>query len=300
MILSDTDIRRYMEAGKIRIDPAPDFESQLGPCSLDLRLGNNFYGYFSTLASRFIIMLERFAGLFADKIIVFTGIEKADMKKYRICRASKVLVVHSGIDFSAFEKLKVDVVKKKAELCLRAEDLVVGMVGRLESIKGFEYFIDSAAIISRQMPDVRFLIVGGGSLRDALIARAGDLNIRDKVFFTGWREDVSEILCVLDILALASLNEAVGRVILEAGALGKPSVATAVGGVPEIIKNKTTGILVSPGDPDAMAQAVIALLKDRSRRDEMGRCAREWVRDNFNDRTMVEKLDEIYRGVMKK
>ena len=176
----------------------------------------------------------------------------------------------------------------------------MGMIGRLESIKGFEYFIDSAAIISRQIPQARFLIVGEGSLHDKLAQRAKDLNIGEKVFFVGWREDIPEILSILDVLALASLNEAVGRVILEAGAVGKPSVATEVGGVPEIIKNNETGILVPPRDPEAMAQAVIALLKDETKRGEMGRAAKEWVRNNFNDKSMVGKLDEIYKGVMKR
>ena len=259
--------------------------------------GHDFYGYFGTLGSRLIIMLERFAALFADRIIVFTDIEKADMMKYRICRASKVRVIPSGLDFSVFEKLKVDVVKKRSELRLGPADLVVGMIGRLESIKGFEYFIDSAVIVSRQIPKARFLIVGEGSLHDELAARVRDLNMGQKIFFAGWREDIPEILSVLDVLALASLNEAVGRVLLEAGAVGKPVVATAVGGVPEIIKDNETGILVPSGDPAAMAQAVITLLKDEAKRDEMGRCAKKWVRDNFNDRSMVEKLDEIYKGV---
>ncbi len=270
------------------------------PLVLHTPHGHDFYGYFGTLGSRLVIMLERFAALFADKIIVFTDIEKADMMKYRVCRASKVLVIHSGIDFSVFERLKVDAVKKRAELCLKPEDLVVGMIGRLESIKGFEYFIDSAAIISRQIPQTRFLVVGEGSLHDKLAARVRDLNMGDKVLFTGWREDIPDILSVLDVLALASLNEAVGRVLLEAGAVGKPVVATEVGGVPEIIRNNETGILVPPGDPAAMAQAVIALLKDEAKRLEMGRCAKEWVKNNFTDRSMVERLDEIYKGVTKR
>ena len=270
------------------------------PLVLHTPHGHDFYGYFGALTSRLVIMLERFAALFADSMIVLTNIEKADMMKYRICRASKVRVVHSGLDFSIFARLKVDAVKKRAELRLGPEDLVVGMVGRLESIKGFEYFIDSAAIVSRQIPQARFLIVGEGSLHDELAARARDLNIEEKVFFTGWREDVPEILSVLDVLALASLNEAVGRVLLEAGAVGKPVVATEVGGVGEIIRNNETGILVPPRDPAAMAQAVITLLKDKAKRDEMGRRAKEWVRNNFNDRSMVEKLDEIYKGATKR
>ena len=82
------------------------------PLVLHTPHGHDFYGYFGTLGSRLVIILERFAALFADRIIVFTDIEKADMMKYRICRASKVMVIHSGIDFSVFEKLKVDTVKE--------------------------------------------------------------------------------------------------------------------------------------------------------------------------------------------
>jgi glycosyltransferase involved in cell wall biosynthesis len=267
------------------------------PLVLHTPHGHDFYGYFNALGSRLVIMMERFASLFSDGVIVFTGIEKADMIKYRICEASKVRVIHSGIDFSVFERVKVDAVNKRTELGLRPEDLVVAMAGRLESIKGFEYFIDSAAIVSRQVPQARFLIVGDGSLRDELVGRAARLNIADKVLFSGWREDIPEILCVIDLLALASLNEAVGRVILEAGAAGIPAVATEVGGVPEIIKNNETGILVPPRDPASMARALIALLEDGAKRGEMGRAAKEWVRNNFSDRSMVAELDKIYREV---
>lgn len=137
-------------------------------------------------------------------------------------------------------------------------------------------------------------------MRYELAARAKKLNIGDKVIFTGWREDIPDILSILDILVLASLNEAVGRVILEAGAVGKPAVATKVGGVPEIIKDGVTGILVPSKDPEVMARAVVELLNDKARRDAMGRAAKEWVCSNFSDKKMVERLDEIYRKVTKR
>jgi len=269
------------------------------PLILHTPHGHDFYGYFGSLGSSLVIMLERLAAKFCDRIIVFTNIEKSDMLKYNICRASKIEVIHSGLDFSKFESLNIDMAKKRAELHLRPEDLVVGMVGRLEGIKGFEYFIDSAAIISREIPQARFLVVGEGSLHGELASRARKLNIGDKVFFAGWREDIPEILSILDILVLASLNEAVGRVILEAGAVGKPAVATEVGGIPEILKDNETGILVPPKDSSRIAQAVTGLLKDKARREAMGRSAKEWVRNNFNDRNMVEKLDGIYKEAAK-
>ena len=257
--------------------------------------GHDFYGYFGSLGSRFVIILERIAAFFADKIAVLTSIEKMDMLNYHICAAGKIEVIKSGINFPGFEKLGVDIVKKKSEFRIGPDDYVVGMVGRLESIKGFEYFIDSAKIVLNSIPNTKFLIVGGGSLRSSLEERSRRLGIEDSIIFTGWREDVPQIISMLDVLVLASLNEAVGRVLLEAGFAGIPAVATAVGGIPEIVKDGETGILVPPRDPERMAGAVIGLLKDKEKRFAMGRAAKEWIKSNFNEGKMVNDIDNIYK-----
>lgn len=257
--------------------------------------GHDFYGYFGSLGSRLIIILERIAALFADKIVILTAIEKMDMLKYHICVAGKIEVFHSGMDFSGFEKLDVDVVKKKSEFSIGPGDYVVGMVGRLEGIKGFEYFIDSAKIVLSSIQNTKFLIVGDGSLRSSLMERSRRLGIEDKVIFTGWREDMPQIISILDVLVLASLNEAVGRVLLEAGVAGKPTVATAVGGIPEIVKDGETGILVPPRDPEGIAGAVTGLLKDAEKRRAMGRAAKEWIKSNFNEEKMVSEIGNIYK-----
>jgi len=262
--------------------------------------GHDFYGYFGSIGSWFVIMLERIAALFANKIVVFTGIEKTDMLKYRVCGSRKIKVVQSGIDFSRFEKAKEDILKKKAEFNIPPGDLVVGMIGRLESIKGFEYFIDSAKIVLDDLPRTKFLIVGDGSLRSNLIERSRRLGIERNVIFTGWREDMPQIISMLDVLVLASLNEAVGRVLLEAGAAGKPTVATAVGGIPEIIRNYETGILVPPADTQGIAQAVIDLLKDERKRLKMGLAAKEWVKKNFEEKKMADDINNIYKELMDK
>jgi glycosyltransferase involved in cell wall biosynthesis len=262
--------------------------------------GHDFYGYFGSLGSRLVIILEKIAALFADKIAVLTAIEKMDMLKYHICAAGKVEVFHSGMDFSEFEKPDVDIVKSKSEFNIGPDDHVVGMVGRLESIKGFEYFIDSAKIVLSSIPNTRFLIVGDGSLRSSLEERSRRLGIEDKVIFTGWREDMPRIISMLDVLVLASLNEAVGRVLLEAGVAGKPAVATAVGGIPEIVKDGETGILVPPGDPEGIAAAVTGLLKDPRKRRAMGLAAREWIKSNFSEEKMVSEIDSMYKELAKR
>ncbi|MCX5679919.1 MAG: glycosyltransferase family 4 protein [Candidatus Omnitrophica bacterium] len=257
--------------------------------------GHDFYGYFGSLGSWFVIILEKIAALFADRIVVLTAIEKMDMLHYRICPAGKIEAIKSGIDFSGFEKSDEEIAKKRSEFGIGPDDHVVGMVGRLESIKGFEYFIDSAKIVLNSISDTRFLIVGEGALRSSLEERARRLGIEDKVIFTGWREDMPLVISILDVLVLASLNEAVGRVLLEAGAAGKPTVATAVGGIPEIIRDGETGILVPPRDPKGIAAAVTGLLKDENKRRTMGFAAKAWIKSNFNEDKMVNDIDNIYR-----
>ena len=262
--------------------------------------GHDFYGYFGSVGSGFIVILERIAAAFADKIAVLTEIEKKDMLRYRICHSRKIEVVKSGMDFSAFDNVNVDIVKKKAEFNIAPDDFVVGTIGRLESIKGIEYFIDSAKMVLDAIPRAIFLVVGEGSLRLSLEERARRLGIGERIVFTGWREDIPEIMPIFDVLVLSSLNEAVGRVILEAGAAGKPVVATAVGGVPEIVKDGDTGILVPPMDSEEIARSVVDLLRNQEKRNGMGRSAREWVRNNFDEKKMVEGMDSIYRELVKR
>lgn len=261
--------------------------------------GHDFYGYFGSVGSRFVVILERIAALFADKIAVLTETEKRDMLKYHVCDSGKIEVVKSGINFSAFEKKDVDIIKKKDEFNIEPGDIVVGAISRLESIKGLEYFIDSVKMVLDVVPKAKFLIVGEGSLRSSLEDRANRMGIGDRVIFTGWREDVPEIMMILDVVVLASLNEAVGRVLIEAGLTGKPVVATAVGGVPDIVRNGKTGILVSPMDSEGIGRAIIELLKDENKRQTMGRAAREWVKSNFDQKNMIDSIDSIYKEYTK-
>lgn len=261
--------------------------------------GHNFYGYFSSLGNGLVVILERIAALFANKIVVFTNIEKKDMMRLNICKESKIDVVQSGLDLTKFSRMEIDVKTKRAEFSREPDKFLVGMIGRLESVKGPEYFVEAIRFIVDEIPQAKFLIVGEGTLKDSLALRCQRLALGDKVVFTGWREDIPEIMSVLDVLVLTSLNEAVGRVLLEAGASGKPIVATDVGGVPEILKNMKTGILVPPKDSQKIAEAVITLLKDEKARCEMGRAAKDWVNANFNEKKMADELQNLYRALLK-
>lgn len=261
--------------------------------------GHNFYGYFGRLKSRLIIMLERMAALFADRIIALTDIEKKDMFWYNICPVSKISVVRSGIDLVRYNKNGLDKERKKSELKINADDFLVGMMARLERVKGAAYFIEAVKYISDEFSKAKFLIVGDGPLKENLTLLARRLGIYDKITFTGWREDIPDILSITDIVVLPSLNEAVGRILLEAGASGKPIVATAVGGVPEIIRNGETGFLVPPGDSKKIAEAVVSLLKDEKKRLQMGLTAKNRVSSDFNENRMTGEIHDLYENLVK-
>lgn len=254
--------------------------------------GNNFYGYFSKAASRLVVYLERFADCFTDKTIVLTELEKKDLIAYGVSREEKIGVVPSGLELEEYVR---------AEKAADRKELVVAMVGRLEPVKGPGYFVEAAGVVLKEFPGARFMLVGDGSLKDILKRQVEELGIKDRVAFLGWRDDVTvgarhavPLLSGIDVLALPSLNEAVGRIILEAACFGVPAVASRTGGVPEIIQDGLTGILVEPGNPRELAKGIMLLLGDREKRLNMGQAAKELVFREFSVEKMVRQIEELY------
>ena len=254
--------------------------------------GHNFYGYFGRVASWLVVWLERFADCFTDKFIVLTQLEKKDLVAYGVSREDKIAVVPSGLELEEYVKVEKDADRK---------ELVVAMVGRLEPVKGPGYFVEAAGVVLKEFPDVRFLLVGDGALKERLKNQAEGLAIKDRVVFLGWRDDVTvgarhavPLLSGIDILALPSLNEAVGRIILEAACFGVPAVASRTGGVPEIVRDGSTGILVEPGNPAELAKGIMLLLRDKEKRLNIGQAARELVMGSFSAENMVKQIEGLY------
>ncbi len=260
--------------------------------------GHDFYGYFGRLLSWFIVCAERFAGLFCDKIHALTELEKQDMLLFRICPKEKIEVIYSGVEVGFLRPSQQLVDNIKAELSVKDKTRFVGIVGRLEPIKGVSYFIEAAKIVSQGSENVKFLIVGDGSQKEELEKIAESLGLCSNLAFMGWREDVNTILFTLDILVLSSLNEAVGRCVLEAQAVGVPVVATRVGGVPEVVLNGVTGLLVPAKDPKKLADAILFLLKNDDKRRQMSQAARGWIDEKFSDRVMAEKFSQLYKSLI--
>jgi glycosyltransferase involved in cell wall biosynthesis len=167
------------------------------------------------------------------------------------------------------------------------------------SIKNHALFVDAAARIAADVPLARFVIVGDGALRHDIEHRVRRAGIADRVFFTGWRQDVAAIYADLAILAVTSNNEGTPVSAIEAMAAGVAVVATSVGGVPDLLRNGETGVLVPPRDVDALSRAVQDLLTDAERRRRMGIAARADVASRFQVGRMIRETHALYEDCLR-
>lgn len=202
--------------------------------------------------------------------------------------AAKLHRVYNGVDLDHFRPPLED---------SRPEDeFTVVQIGRMVAWKGQEVFLRAATIVRKNNPRVRFILAGDGPDREALTALAAGLGIDQEVRFTGTVKDIRPLLAASDVVVLPSLEpEPFGRVVIEAMAMGRPVIASDLGGPREIISPPRDGLLVGPGDPVRLAEAIGLLLDDGEKRKAMGRAARETAERRFDARTTVREIEEIYR-----
>jgi glycosyltransferase involved in cell wall biosynthesis len=216
---------------------------------------------------------------------------------FNVYPKDKLVKIHSGVDIEKFNQVQVSVIEKKHSLGLDQNGLVVGFVGWLLPIKGPMHLLKAMEGVWQEYPDVYLLFVGKGELSVELQAEAFKSSGNGKVRFLGWRHDVDEILPVLDILVLPSLNEGMGRVLVEAMAAGKPVVASNVGGIPDLVRHTYNGLLVTPGNAKELAESIKQIIADPEKMSLMGQRGRELC-NQFSLEAMLEKLDRLYRGVI--
>ena len=259
--------------------------------------GHVFYGHFNPLFSKIFLWIEKLFALYTDRIIALTQGEKEDYLNFSICESHKLLTVHSGVDVHRYMRHKIDVIEEKLALGLQPNGIVIGFVGWLFPIKGPMYLLNAMSKVWVEHPEVSLVFVGKGDLDVDLRSRVLDLRADDRVKFLGWRDDIETIMQVFDLLALPSLNEGMGRVVVEAMAAGKPVVASNVGGIPDLVVHGQTGFLVPPADEDALAGAIAHLLNDPEQRKKMGVMGRLHSH-RFSLAAMIEKLDAIYEDLI--
>lgn len=208
----------------------------------------------------------------------------------------KTTIVNEGVDVERI--VRMPAANVHAAFYLPTHAPVVGNVAALVPHKGQHHLIDAAALVVKQVPDVRFVIVGDGELRERLEKQIKDKHLERHVFLAGFRSDALELTKGFDIFAISSVSEGMCTALVDAMAASKPAVATAAGGIPEVLVDGETGFLVPPRDHTAMADALVTLLKDQALRARMGAAALERARARFTVERMVEGTSAVYERLV--
>jgi glycosyltransferase involved in cell wall biosynthesis len=248
------------------------------------------------------IGLDRFSERFVDRFIVVSeALRNRLIERHRI-PSKKIVKIYNGVETDSVSRCQMSDVKMKTrqEFMIPEDAMLVGTIGRLVWQKGLPYFIQAIKEIqaSGKMQEARYLIVGEGKERKRLERIVKKYGLGDKVIFTGFRTNVKEILSSLDVFVLASIREGQPIILLEAMAMETPIVATDIEGVNETITDGLTGILVPPQNPMALAEAIVCLLKDKRKAQEMGQAGRTVVGEKFNLKDKMEQHKRLYESMV--
>ena len=207
----------------------------------------------------------------------------------------KVQVIHHGTDVEAFARITEERKEMRASLGIPEDSVAVGIVGRIAPEKGHAVLLEALAKVHARYP-LHLVIVGNGPDEELIRDRAAQMGLADKVLFTGFRDDVNNVLNALDVVAVPSTwNEPCSAVVQQGMALSKPIIGTRAGGTPEMVLDDETGFLVPPSDPDALADALARMAGDAFLRKRLGTAGKERVEELFSLRVMTDKIEALYQ-----
>lgn len=234
--------------------------------------------------------------------ITLTRTMKNDVLACTRMRREKVKVVPLGIDIHRFNPTKFKKTEARTYFNLPKNSYIIGVIGRLDKLKGQHVLLHSIPEILKKHPDVIFLIAGdetagGSGYKEHLKELCWALDIERSVKFLPFTDDVPRLLAALDVFVLPSFSETFGFVILEAMAMQKPVIATDAGGVPEIISNGKTGLLVQPNNVDALSRAIHRMLSNTALRSSLARSARAEILKRFNFDHCIDTLMKLFASV---
>lgn len=256
--------------------------------------GHVFHSYYGRTRTRLFLAIERLlARLVTDRLIAVSPQQGAEIgNDFRVGRQGQIKVIPLGLDLTIFADSQARRARFRQELGVDDETILVGIVGRLTEIKNHQMFLNAVARLKSDAR-LRFVIIGDGSLRPALEQQAESLGLAASVIFAGARKDPEYFYPALDIVALTSLNEGTPLTLIEAMANARPIVATAVGGVVDLL-GEVRGICVPSGDEKAFAEALEKLAADRGLRKELGARGLQYVERVHSKQRLVEDIRSLY------
>lgn len=265
--------------------------------------GSAFQAFNSKLLNWALIFFERITSKYTDAYISVSRILSKKYIKEGIGKRENHFTVYSGMNLDKFyySRKKINRRKKLADLGISSDCFIIGNVATLEPRKGHKFLIDAfkKVIEKHKNKSIKLIIVSDGYERENLVNYVDKLNLKGKVIFTGYREDIEELMAIMDVFLLSSLREGLPRVLVQAAAVGIPLIAFNVDGVPEIIKNNYNGFLIRPKDVEELADRIIRYINNRELISLHGQRGREFVKDKWSIEDMVNKIDKIYKALIK-
>jgi glycosyltransferase involved in cell wall biosynthesis len=258
--------------------------------------GFSVHDYMSRRRRRLYLLLDRAVRRMAHEYYAVSPRVAQQAVQYRFAPPGSVSVVPSAVEVDDIPHADGDIARAREELGIPPEVPVVGTVGRIDFAKAPLDFVRMAAEVARTHPHARFMMVGDGPLQEQAQQEARRLNV--DVLFTGFRADAPRIAAAFDVFVISSLYEGLGRAVTEALASGRPVVATAVNGVPDLIAAGSTGLLAPPAEPAALAECVRWMLDHPVEARRMGRQGRERVLATFAPAVMCDRLDRAYARLL--
>ncbi|MDP3790622.1 MAG: glycosyltransferase family 4 protein [Candidatus Omnitrophota bacterium] len=252
------------------------------------------HGFFKPKLSR------KLFDTWGERVVAISEPVKAHLERDFGINSERIGLIHNGVDMDKFSKnfSNDEISKLKRSITLK-EGPVVGTIGRLSSVKGQKFLIEAMKNVISKNNLAQCLIIGEGPEEDELKKLAVDLGIENNVKFAGpIYKDANMYLACMDVFVLPSIKEGLGLALLEAMAAARPCVASDIGGIRDIVKDRDNGMLVPVADISAMADSISKLLSDKAAAMRLGQNGREFVKENFSITVMAEKMSRLYREVV--
>jgi glycosyltransferase involved in cell wall biosynthesis/ribosomal protein S18 acetylase RimI-like enzyme len=268
---------------------------------------NTLHGLYATPEDRAlkrlpVLVAEGLAARFSDFELYQSDEDLRWARRIRLVSPRKSALLGNGVDLTWLDPANVSsthLSELRRELGIPERAQVVGTVGRLVAEKGYRELFAAARKVRAVMPEVRFLAVGGPDLAKADAIGEGELaQAREDVVVPGWREDIRDLLALMDVFVLPSWREGMPRSAIEAAAMGRASVLTDIRGCREVIRDGIEGLLVPPRRPDRLADAILRLLRDPAMRDRLGQAARARAVERFDERRVADTIVSLYGGLL--
>jgi glycosyltransferase involved in cell wall biosynthesis len=291
-------------------NPKPGLIGQLAarmagvPIIVNTIHGFYFHEHMPTHWRHFYITMEKIAAMCSTSILSQNSEDIQTAIKEGICSSHKIQHLGNGIDIQRFDRARLDttiIAQKRMELGLADDAPVVGFVGRLVREKGILELLQAMQVVRQHIPSVRLMIIGPIDYEKPDVLKpeiAQHYGLNDQCVFTGIRHDMPELYALMDVFVLPSYREGFPRTPMEASAMGVPCVATDIRGCREAVEHRKNGLLVSLGDVQALAEAIIEILTDREKAHRMGAEGQRIARERFDERLVFEKVLSEYARLL--